>query len=65
MSVFLQQAFLELEEYQTQLQIYEHIHAQQHELINVFDLQATPLEHFLKNFQRTSKFIHRDLLSAI
>ena len=25
----------------------------------------TPLEHYLKGYQRVSKFIHRDMLSAI
>ena len=38
LAVFLQEARLELEQSQTELQIYESVHSQQHELINIFDL---------------------------
>ena len=37
------------------------IHNLQHELINVFDLDVTPLDTYLKSYQRTVKFIMRDM----
>ena len=34
-------------------------------LINVFVVQKTPLEQYLKNYERVNKFVHRDLVNAV
>ena len=59
--VYLQGASLEMEQNQAAVTIQGMIHSLQHELINVFDLDATPLETYLKSYQRTVKFIMRDM----
>ena len=50
-----------MEQNQAAVTIQGMIHSLQHELINVFDLDATPLETYLKSYQRTVKFIMRDM----
>ena len=34
-------------------------------LINVFEVQKTPAEQYLKNYERVNKFVQRDLYDAI
>ena len=34
-------------------------------MLNVFDVQQTPLEQYLKNYERISKFVNRDLVTSI
>lgn len=62
--VYLQSAQIELAHQEAETKIHSMIHKLQHELINVFDLSFTPLEHYLKNYERTTKFIMRDMLQV-
>ena len=45
--------------------MYDQLHKGLESLINVFVVQKTPLDQYLKNYERVNKFIHRDLVNAL
>ena len=63
--VYLQIAHVQITKQRAHHQMLDFLHKGLEGLINVFDVQQTPLDHYLKNYERVNKFVHRDLVTAI
>ena len=63
--VYLQIAHVQITNQNAHHQMQNLVHKGLESLVNVFDVQKTPLDQYLKNYERVNKFVQRDLFNAI
>ena len=63
--VYLQIAKVDIQRQQAEYQMLDALREGLEKLVNVFVVQQTPLDHYLKSYEVINKYIHRDLVHTI